>query len=337
MARTMRNPNSKESEMAPGERPKLLLVTEDSFAAVVRAFMSPANPRWTLPPPDGYAEATKDAWGRELKLAAHPEALGAVSLQSIRPALVQAFLDGLAGRPGKQANALAALKQLEKWAVVRDILPRQITTGVETGKPRGGHIPWSDEQVALAEKYARKDIAKAITLAGNTGQRGSDLIRIAPTDYEIYSGMAGLNVTQKKTKRQIWIPITSPLAAAMETWERRPGPYLRRPDGDVWTRQQLTDAWSYERDTNPALAPLRSIGSDGRPLVMHGLRGTACVRLKRAGATTAQIADMVGMSEEMVARYCRFSLQKENAVAAVYNLERTIRERNIDMSKGSGS
>lgn len=317
--------------MAPGARSKLLLVTEDSFAALIRAFMSENNPQWM-----GYAPATRDAWGRELKLAARPDTLGAKSLQEIRPALVQAFLDGLDGRPGKQANAKAALTTLEKWAIVRDLLQREITKGVKTGKPRGGHIPWSDEQVAIAEKHARADIARAITLAANTGQRGSDLVRMVPQDLEIYRGMAGLNVTQKKTGRQVWVPITSPLAKAMESWERRPGPYLIKPNGSAWTRKQLTDSWSEERDSNPALAPLRSVGADGRPLVLHGLRGTACVRLKRSGATPAQIADMVGMSEEMVARYCRFSLQKENAVAAVYNLERTIRERNNDMSGKGG-
>lgn len=318
--------------MAQDERPALLLVTEDSFAAVIRAFMSDANPKWK-----NYSEATRDAWGRELKLAAQPDSLGAFSKSVIRPALVQAFLDGLDGRPGKQANAIAALKQLEKWAIVRDVLPRSITTGVETGRPEGGHIPWSDEQVALAEKYARPDLARAVTLAANMGQRGSDLVRIGPTDHEMYSGIAGINVRQKKTKRDVWVPITSPLAAAMETWELQPGPYLRRPDGATWTRKQLTQAWGYEREGNDALVSLREVGPDKKPLVIHGLRGTACVRLKRAGATTAQIADMVGMSEEMVARYCRFSLQKENAVAAVYNLERTIRERASDMAKKSGA
>jgi hypothetical protein len=68
------------------------------------------------------------------------------------------------------------------------------------------------------------------------------------------------------------------------------------------------------------------------PLVLHGLRGHACVRLKRAGATAMQIADMVGMSVDMVEHYCRFSVQKENAVAAVIQLERTLRERRPDIS-----
>jgi len=34
------------------------------------------------------------------------------------------------------------------------------------------------------------------------------------------------------------------------------------------------------------------------------------------------------MSEEIVGRYCRFSVQRENASAAVLLLDRTSRERN---------
>ena len=57
-------------------------------------------------------------------------------------------------------------------------------------------------------------------------------------------------------------------------------------------------------------------------LVIHGLRATAVVRLRRAGAKIPQIADMVGMSEDMVAHYCRFSKQRENASAAIIHLDR---------------
>jgi hypothetical protein len=35
---------------------------------------------------------------------------------------------------------------------------------------------------------------------------------------------------------------------------------------------------------------------------------------------------------KMVEHYCRFSLQRENAIAAVYQLERTLSERTINMS-----
>ena len=276
-------------------RKKVVLVTEDSFAALVRAFK--LSPRFTA-----YAQATQDLWGRELDFAARPDCLGAISRHEIRPALVQAFFDGLTGRPGKQAAALSAFRQLEKWAVVRDLLPRQITLGVETEDSDGGHIPWTAEQVAFAETNLAPHLSRAITLAANTGQRGSDLIRMGPTDIETFKGIEGLTVYQKKTGKEVWVPITSTLAAVMQTWERRPGPFLTRTDGRHWTRRQLTDAWTYQRETNAAFASYRLCGPDkDRPLVLHGLRGHACVQLLRAGANTRQIADMVGMSEEMVA------------------------------------
>lgn len=319
-------------------RPTLALVTEDSFAALVRLFMSPANVSWREPPPLGYSKSTKDTWGRELRFMSRPDCLGTLSLHEIRPSLVQAFFDGIADRPGKSAAALAALKQVEKWAVVRDLLPRQITTGIEITRSDDGHLPWSDDQVEVAERHARADLAKAVTLISNTGQRGSDAVRMGPTDIETYQGIEGINVTQQKTGRRVWVPITGALAVAMKAWPRRPGPFLRKLDDHPWERHHLTNAWAYERDTNPELRSLGMIAVKGQPtndtgLVLHGLRGTACVRLRRAGATVPQIADMVGMSVEMVARYCRLSDQKENAVAAVYHLDRTIKERDIDMSK----
>lgn len=306
--------------MGQDERPKVLRVTEDCFAALVRLYMS--SPKFM-----NYTPATKETWGRELQFAARPDCLGALSLQEIRPSLVQAFLDGLDGRPGKQAVARSALVQIERWAIVRELLPRQIMTGVETGRPTGGHIPWTDAQVTLGEQHARADVARAITLAACTGQRGSDLIRMCPTDLETYKGVLGINVVQKKTGRHVWVPVTSTLAASMETWERRPGPYLTRRDGTPWKRTQLSHAWDRELKRNDALEPLRSVGQDGRGLVLHGLRGTACVRLRQSGATVPQIADMIGMSEPMVAHYCRLSLQRENATAAVIHLERTLGER----------
>lgn len=311
--------------MAPEQPPKIAKVTDGSFAALIRAFMH--SEKFMR-----YADGTKDTWGRELRFAAREDVLGAVSLQTIRPALIQAFLDGLTGRPGKQAVAYSVLKQVEKYALVRDLVPRTFMDGVETERPQGGHLPWTDEDVALAEKHARADLARAVTLGANTGQRGSDLIRMCPTDIEVYQGVEGINVVQKKTGREVWVPITAPLAAAMRTWERRPSPYLVRLDGSPWDRAALTHAWDWEKESNPALVSIKEKG-----LVLHGLRGTACVRLKRAGAKTEQIADMVGMSGPMVARYCRLSLQKENALAAIYHLRRTTGERDDDMSGNAAS
>lgn len=292
-------------------------ISENCFAAVVRTFMSPANPKWVR-----YADASRDLWQRELIRASRPDCLGDLSVNTIRPALVQAYLDGIADRPSKQQAALSALRLVEKWAIVRDLLARPITTGVETGESDGGHVPWGDNHVLMVERHGRQDFARLVTLGANTGQRRSDLIRMGWSDIETYNGTRGIKITQKKTGREVWVPITSNLSAAMETWERKPGPFLRKLDGNLWTDDQITAAWTRHRDSNPDLEPLKREG-----LVIHGLRGHACVRLLRAGANTRQISDMVGMSEPMVKNYTRFSDQRENATAALFHLERTGRER----------
>lgn len=297
-------------------------ITREVFASVIRAFL--ASPKFKT-----LASGTQANYRHLLTLAEEPDGLGSVPVEEMRPALVQAFLDGLADRPGTQLNALTALKSLEKWAVVRDLLPRAITLGVESDYDDGGHTPWTDDQVTYGEKNAPQPIARVITLAANTGQRGSDLVKMRWTDLEDVDGRPGINVRQKKTGLEIWVPFTQPLIAALATWERRPGFILHMQNGKPWTRAELSNRWMRLRGTQEALAPLAG-------LVMHGLRGTAVVRLRRAGATIPQICDMVGMSPEMVKRYCRFSDQRENALAAVYILDRTAIERARKKEGGNG-
>ena len=94
----------------------------------------------------------------------------------------------MTGKPGKQRATVAALKQLEAWAIVRDILPRPITTGVEAEESDGGHTPWSDHHVELVEKHGREDFRRMVILGANTGQRGSDLVRMGWSDIETYKG-----------------------------------------------------------------------------------------------------------------------------------------------------
>lgn len=290
-------------------------VAPDSFASVIQRYLL-SDKFHKL------AKSTQTSYRHLLELADDPDALGAVSVDVIRPALVQAFLDGFADRPAQQKCAQTAIKALERWALVRDFLPRPISLGTEAPGGTGGHEPWPDEMVALAEQHAIPHLARIITLGVNTGQRASDLIKMRWTDIEVYEGRPGVNVTQRKTGLQIWIPLTTALQTAMAGWERRPTYIALKEDGQPFTRPQLSDQWVRHRASNPALAPLRD-----PPLHLHGLRATAVVRLRRAGATTAQICDMVGMSPQMVTRYSRLSEQKENASAAVHLLDRTTIEQ----------
>src|SRR5262249_32808807 len=133
-------------------------ITDKGFAAVIRAVM--ASPQF-----QGYSPATREVWSRELRLAERPDTLGAISVNILRPALVQAFIDGLSDRPGKQAAALAALRQVERWAIVRDLLSQPITTGIEFTQSHDAHHPSTHNQVRLAETHARLELARVVTVA----------------------------------------------------------------------------------------------------------------------------------------------------------------------------
>lgn len=312
--------------MALGRRWKGSNIATDTFASVIRKYLGSQKF-------DGLSPASKDAYARYLRIAEHPDSLGAIPAEEMRPALIQAFLDAFADRPSVQAVARTAIKAVERWAIVRDLLPSgPITMGTEIIASDGGHIPWTDEQVAHAELHARPHVAQAVTLAANTGQRGSDLVRMRWTDIESFDGHPGINVIQQKTGLKLWLPLTMALQTALANWERRPGFILVKEDGHPWSRTQLSNQWLRERDMRPALAPLKNAG-----LVLHGLRGTAVVRLRRAGASIAEIQAMIGMSDKMVTRYARHSVQRTNALAAVYRLDRTLGEHARDKKKETNS
>ncbi len=285
--------------------------TPGSFAGVIAAYIG-SDKFMRL------ASSTQGNYRRHLALA--QSVLGGRDVEVMRPALVQAFLDGLSDRPATQKVAQTSLKALERWAIRLDLLPRQITLGTEAVGSKGGHHPWTEAQIKAAIDHGRADLSRVIMVASNTGQRGSDLVRMRWSDLETYEGRLGLNVVTKKVGLQLWIPLTAELGEALSSWERRPGFILLKPDGQPWTRTQLSDAWTKERDTNPALAALAGC-------TLHGLRSTAIVRLRRAGVSTGLISSLVGLSENMVNRYCRFAVQKDNAIAAVIQLDGTARER----------
>lgn len=266
------------------------------------------------------APSTRRNYDGVLRIA--EDSLGGYSVQQIRPSVIQTFLDALAETPGKQTIARTAIKAMEKYALVRDLLFYPITTGTEVVGSDGGHEPWTDDQVRLAERCARPDLARVITLAVNTGQRGSDVVRMCPSDIEVNHGHPGVNVIQRKTGVRLWVPFTPDLIEAMKSWEKKPGPYVLKPNGKPYTRELLSWHWNHERDNNPALAELKAAG-----LVLHGLRATAIVRLRKAGASVMNICDMVGLSEPMVARYSRLADKTERALAAVHFMERTPREQ----------
>jgi hypothetical protein len=135
------------------------------------------------------------------------------------------------------------------------------------------------------------------------------------SDLSEHEGRQGVFVTQQKTGRGLWIPLTQGFSQTLSTWERKPPFFLiLAPDGRQYSRNRLSHDWALERDTNPALESLRG-------KVLHGLRATTVIRLRRMGFTELEISSYIGMSEPMVARYSRLANQQKSALATVERIE----------------
>jgi hypothetical protein len=272
---------------------------------------------------DGYlasvtvAPDTLDHYRRSLQIA--KDAWGPLPIADLRPAHVAEIMKGLAHTPAKANQFLTLMKQLSGWASTQpgDLISQSFVEGVKTYKTNGGHKPWTAEQLAAADKLLTGTVRQGYLLYRYTGQRGSDVVKLGPTLVD----EGGFNLKQQKTKRDVWCPILPELAAEMNTWPRRAGPYLLQENGRPYTRKRYWEHFDEARENIPELADV----------TLHGLRCSAVIHLRRAGLAVPQISDIVGMSLATVQRYCRFADRKESGKAALEILaeRRTSKQRKL--------
>lgn len=260
------------------------------------------------------SKGTQDQYRRYLKPVR--KAWGDLPADSLRPKHVDALIRKVgADTPGAANNVLDALKAMCRWANGPvELLAHDPTRGVHRFAKGEGHAPWTEEQLAFAEKTFKGALRRFYFLSRYTGQRISDVVRLNPNDED----GGGFSLRQKKTGVKPWCPIFPELEAEMATWERRPGPYLLQEEGKSagkpFSTNQMWKVFDGERSKHPIL--------DGA--VPHGLRANAVIRLRGGGYTALQISDMVGMSVEMVEHYCRHADRKASGQAVL----RELREQN---------
>src|SRR5512139_1319310 len=260
--------------------------------------------------------SSKDSYKRSLMMVR--KSIGEMDVDEVKPYIVQALLDGLTDFPGKQINVMTAIKAMESWALLRNLLPHAITVKrMDLVGSDGGYDPWTDHQIELALTHLPPHLARVVKLEINTGQRSSDIIRMRWSDLKESKGRLGINVTQKKTGVQLFIPFWDDFAAEISAWERQSPIIVLDGNGLPYaTRNRLSKEWGRERDENPALEPLRD-----PPKVLHGLRSTTVVRLRKLKLSEGQISSLVGMSEPMVARYARHADKEEANVNTIEQAE----------------
>jgi integrase len=279
-------------------------VATDNMDALIDAYIA----AWpTLP--EKLAEGTQALYLRNLKRAR--ELWGKLPGKGLRPVHIRAVMQQLAETRGAANNFLSTMRSLSAWARVNDKIDAPLCDGIKPYRMDGGHRPWTDEQITVAHEHLTGMIRRGVILLLNTGQRGSDMVRLGPTmidDGGFDLGWRG----QIKTGERPWCPILPELAAEMGTWEKRPGPFLLTATGKPFSRKFFAEQFMWQKQ---GLAAKGINVLDGTTL--HGLRATAVVRLKRYGLADSMIGDIVGMSVAMVERYTRFENKRQSGKAAL--------------------
>jgi integrase len=90
----------------------------------------------------------------------------------------------------------------------------------------------------LIEECEREDMQRAVLLARYTGQRQSDVLRMAPSDIKD----SGIVVVQQKTGKELWVPLHPDLRDALEGWQG--SPYVLDRKGNSYTPDRFRAAWA---------------------------------------------------------------------------------------------
>lgn len=262
------------------------------------------SPEWKA-----LSEGTQRMWSRFRKRIV--DAWGDLEASGIEPRHVMALRDTYAETPASTNNMLRCLSSMLAWSVPRGYRADNPCTNVPMLRGGDGYRPWPWAVICAAERElrhkGREDLWWAIALALYTGQRLDDCLgmrRNAIKDGLIY-------VRQKKTGKELWLPVHRDLRAVLDTIPARSTHILTSAEGTPWQGGFHT-AWSKHK---PSL--VRRLD-----LVFHGLRKSAVVTLLEAGCTVPETSAITGQTMKMVEHYAAGVNQKRLAASAILKWER---------------
>jgi integrase len=122
----------------------------------------------------------------------------------------------------------------------------------------------------------------------------------------------GINVhIGKLREKRHFIPLTAEQMAEIKSWGVADlDLFLKSTAGKPYNANHLGSRWQRWRESKSA-APIAELD-----MTIHGLRATAVCDRREAGTEDGAIADELGMSVEMVARYARHADKAASARAS---------------------
>ena len=183
------------------------------------------------------------------------------------------------------------------------VLSRVLAHAVELGKIAGNpcegikhlyegdrsEIIWTDADIALIKKTCSVEIAQAIDMAGHTGLRLGDLLRLSWSHVEDEAIV--LTTSKSRHKREAIIPLYGALRDVLARIPKRATTILTNSRGRPWTADGFGSSFNKTKI---------DAGMADRDLHFNDLRGTAATRFYVASFTMREIAETLAREEASV-------------------------------------
>lgn len=267
------------------------------------------------------ADSTKRNWSRWLdQIADYFGELHVAQFdrpEKIRP-VIRRWRNQWDDKPRTADYAMQVLSRVLSHAV--DPLGRIASNPCEGIKQlyRGdrSEIIWTDSDIAHIKQTCAIEIEHAADLAGHTGLRLGDLLRVSWS----HVGADAITLTTGKSRhrREVIIPLYDALRRVLDNIPKRSTVILTNSRHRPWTANSFGTAFNRAKI---------DAGMEDRDLHFHDLRGTAATRFYIAGLSARVIAEIMGWEEEYVEKILRRYVGRNAATrAAIAQLNRASRD-----------
>lgn len=166
-------------------------------------------------------------------------------------------------------------------------------------------IIWTDADVAHVKKTCSDEIAAAVDLAGHTGLRLGDLVRLSWS--HVGDDAIILSTGKSRQRREAIIPLYDALRDVLARIPKRATTILTNSRRRPWTADGFGSSFNKAKI---------DAGIAERDLHFNDLRGTAATKFYIAGFTMREIAETLAWEEESVEKIIRRYVGRSAAIKA---------------------
>jgi integrase len=255
------------------------------------------------------AESTRVQWGKWLdRIADHFGELSIAQFdrsEKIRPVI------------RKWRNQFLETPRTADYAL--QVLSRVVAHAVELGKIAGNpcegmrhvydndrsEIIWTDSDVAHIKKTCSGEIADAVDLAGHTGLRLGDLMRVSWS--HVGDDAIVIKTGKSRHRREAIIPLYASLRDVLARIPKRATTILTSSKRRPWTADGFGSSFNKAKI---------DAGMSEQDLHFNDLRGTAATKFYIAGFSMREIAETLAWEEESVEKIIRRYVGRSAAIKA---------------------